>query len=230
MISHQKQFVFVHIPKCAGTSIESTLMPFTEGAIDSCKVLIRRNRNPLRGPPWLQHLTAEEYTRIGYITEKDWNSYYTFAIVRNPFARLVSEYNAKGKSRKMKLLRMKWNFRNFVLHSLPSWYEDNYLRGYDNYRHIIPQVRFVRSRNGTTMVNDIFKLEDMPGAFGKILEKLNLESVPIIHSNTSNYRDPDNGSRLLSEKLPYRDYYDSSTKAFVEKHYREDLDLFNYAF
>jgi hypothetical protein len=228
MISHKLNTVFVHIPKCAGTAVEHALLPYTEGASNPDEVLIRQNRNPLKGPPWLQHLTASEYISKGYIGNAKWKKSYTFAVVRNPFARLVSEYNAKGKTWKMKLLGLDWNFRNFVIKCLPSWFEDNYLRGNDNYRHILPQHRFVYDRSGSLLVNDVYKLEELSKRWPTICQKLDLPDISLPRQNISKFRSPDDGTVLLDKKPNLDEYYGDETVDLVIRHYRKDFEHFGY--
>lgn len=65
-ISDKYRCIFIHVPKCAGTSLKQVL------------------DLPGRGhPPW--NWFAENFPR-------KWNSYLKFAIVRNPWERFVSAY------------------------------------------------------------------------------------------------------------------------------------------
>lgn len=72
MIDYKNKFIFVHIPRTGGTSIESILFK------DS---LYKRS-----------HHTLKQYYR--QIEKKGMNplDFYSFSIVRNPFDKLVSEY------------------------------------------------------------------------------------------------------------------------------------------
>lgn len=71
MINHKYKCIFIHIPRCAGTSIEVAI-----------------NGKPNNGSNFsFKHLTAS-YAKILY---KDyWNDYFKFSIVRNPWSRMVS--------------------------------------------------------------------------------------------------------------------------------------------
>lgn len=69
MISHTHRLVFVHVPKCAGMSVESCLggLPTSQRAE--------------------QHFTGHEYRRL---YPEVWQRYHRFALVRHPVARCWS--------------------------------------------------------------------------------------------------------------------------------------------
>ena len=78
-ISHKHKFVFISKPRCATTSLRKALDPYSE--IMSCDHL-----------PYHHHTTAsllkEHFESKGW----DWNSYFKFVCVRNPWDMLVSAY------------------------------------------------------------------------------------------------------------------------------------------
>jgi hypothetical protein len=76
-INHKHKFIFIHIPKNAGTSIRNS---FNIKGYDK-KVVSKR----------YPHSTCSEIKQ--YCGEKVWNEYYKFAFIRNPFDRLVSFYH-----------------------------------------------------------------------------------------------------------------------------------------
>jgi chondroitin 4-sulfotransferase 11 len=75
MIDHKNKIIFIHIPKCAGTSIEIALT----------------GKDWWKSHPDEKHLTAQEARK--YYGEEIWNSYFKVAFIRNPFTRLISAYN-----------------------------------------------------------------------------------------------------------------------------------------
>ena len=76
MISHSKKFIFVHVPKCAGTSMERFLFKYA-GKSEGCK-WAKRTRN-WRNKKLFGNL--EKY-----------NDYYSFCFTRNPFDRFISAW------------------------------------------------------------------------------------------------------------------------------------------
>lgn len=223
---------FVHIPKCAGTSIERALITsHSDGELKGWGRLKSRNFFPWRGPPWLDHLTAEEVVSLGYMSKEEWDGMESFSVTRNPWARLVSEYNWRGISWRYKRKHEgAWSFREFVMEYFPTKIDDNYLKGYDNYRHVIPQSRFTHSPEGKQLVGRVFDLgrlsSELPSWLAqKGLKNFSLSSV----YNPSKARNPKTGE-FVAGKVPLDAYFCSETDAFVRDYYRRDIELFGYEY
>lgn len=110
MISHHHKSVFVHIPKCGGQSIETAFLH--DIGLDwrrRAPLLLRFNDNPDLGPPRLAHLLARDYVTMGYLPKDMFDSYFKFAVVRNPYRRIVSTYQ---------YLDTKRPFREFLAQNL----------------------------------------------------------------------------------------------------------------
>ena len=70
MISHQHETILIHIPKCAGTSIERVFLDDLNVTWQNRgPLLLRKNENHEVGPPRLAHLTCNEYTKFHYISK-----------------------------------------------------------------------------------------------------------------------------------------------------------------
>lgn len=93
IINHSHKFIFVHVPKAAGTTVTSTLSTLTRycdqeiGGTPLGEAIqpFFNRRFGLR-----KHATAREIIKV--IGAETWESYFTFSFVRNPFERLVSTY------------------------------------------------------------------------------------------------------------------------------------------
>src|SRR6201984_2669306 len=93
MISFQKRFLFVHIPKTAGNSIQSVLRDYSEDQL----VALRREQDGierfgLRNPNYniKKHSTLAEYRDA--LGNEQFRGLYKFTCVRNPWDRMVSYY------------------------------------------------------------------------------------------------------------------------------------------
>lgn len=77
MVSISKKFKFIYIaaPKTASTSITNCLKRYTDE------------------PDFFHHATTLETKTFLKEKNLDWNDFYSFSTVRNPWARLVSAYN-----------------------------------------------------------------------------------------------------------------------------------------
>lgn len=71
MISHKYKCIFVHIPRCAGTSLEKWLIGKDWWSVE----------------PQTKHLLASQARRL---YEKHWDEYFKFALVRAPVDRTIS--------------------------------------------------------------------------------------------------------------------------------------------
>ena len=78
MISHEHRFIYVHVPRTGGTSMESVLRPYASPSVAESGSWPERNRT------WRN--------RFLFNSLKSHPGYYSFLFVRNPWDRLVSNW------------------------------------------------------------------------------------------------------------------------------------------
>ena len=208
MICRDHQCIFVHIPKAAGQSIEQFFLRLVRLSWQTrASLLLRFNPDPKLGPRRLAHLTASEYISCGHISEPEFNSFFKFSFVRNPWDRLVSEYEFRRR-------RLECDFKAFLFECFPAPGPS------DAYRHVLPQYRFLFDENGRQLVDFIGRFEKLRADFQVVLRKLGISegAGDLPHRN-----------RAHSRKT-YQEYYDAEARKFVELLYARDIELFNYRF
>lgn len=218
--------MFVHIPKVAGRSVESFFLDLHGLAWkQKAALLLERNTDPGRGPERLAHLTAEEYMRCGHLSGEEFRSLFKFAFVRNPWARLVSEYRYRHYDRRR-------SFREFVTTGLPT--RDAYS---DFYRHIMPQYEFLHDADGELLVDYVGRFETLQNDFDTVCSRLGITESTLPHVNSSGVRPGILGRvknwiprRTGSPGMPFRSYYDEELVEIVGEIYAKDISTFGYRF
>ncbi len=205
---YSKQFntIFVWIPKTAGTSVVRTLAQQGLFARDGQATLWgpieKQDREQWEASFW-QHISAKSI--VGQLGEACWDNCFSFAIVRNPFDRLVSFYEY---SRMTRLDPRKAQYGLPVPASLEQWIEETTLR---------TQLHYITNDDGNVAVDFIGRYETLNQDFRTICEKIGIRQVILPKLNQSN-------------RKQYRGYYTAETKKFVEQTFGEELELFKYSF
>lgn len=233
MISHQDKCIFVHIPKAAGQSVEDVFvkrMGLTWTQREA--LLLKPNRNPKFGPPRLAHLFADEYIKYGHIEQNIFDNYFKFSFVRNPWARLVSEFNYRKSHGD---LAYQGSFSDFVLTQFPTAEADDFVLAKDYYRHVIPQTQFLYNAQGECKVDFIGKFENLQQDFNFVCDNLKLGRIQLEHKNKTQVQGFKSRLKNIlrinkNQTKHYTQYYDEATFEFVSQYYKNDIDNFKYTF
>ena len=136
--SKDKTLLFIHIPKNGGTSIEAWLSQY-------CGISLYANERVESFKVSPQHLQLKDISIL--LGENAWD--YAFSIVRDPYARVESEYFFNIPAFNKHLIKKegfsRWVINNINICSADPFYLDNHLR---------PQTDFLGS--GV----EIFRYED----------------------------------------------------------------------
>ncbi|WP_425044138.1 sulfotransferase family 2 domain-containing protein [Primorskyibacter sp. S87] len=202
MISHKFKTVFVHIPKTGGQSVETSFVQ-AHGLTWETRneLLLRVNKDPALGPERLAHLYAQEYYEKGHISRQLYSAYFSFAIVRHPYDRLLSEYNWRFR-------RGGPEFGSF----LDSVTDDDFI---DRNRHMRPQTAYVTNPEGEIIVDEIVRFEEIGKRIPEILAARIGVPTGLPHVNWSK-----SASRL--KHIP------KSHLKRVHEMYEDDFELFGF--
>lgn len=189
MISHSHKFIFIHINRTGGTSVEHALSAF--GGVNK----------------W------EDFNRhdgAGKISEKpEWNDYFKFSIVRNPWDKEFSDYKWHKKLKHKKVSEYS-TFKDYL--RLPEQ-----TKGKGLFRWHSNQYDWLISKNGKLEIDFVARFENLQEDFYKICQNINIDPISLPHKNKT-------------KKLDYRQFYTDETYSWVKANYKKDIDYFNYKF
>lgn len=158
MIDHTNKVIFIHIPRCAGTTIERMFLGSDFWDIN----------------PVMKHATASVYRKF---YARYWDDYYKFAIVRNPYDRYRSmwkhsaEYKLKlNNSGEIILSDYIEYFERRVVLEHQSNLEQNGLR----VEYIDGQEYRINCVYGNYLnehLDDIFYFEDLSDCFSALADR-----------------------------------------------------------
>jgi chondroitin 4-sulfotransferase 11 len=161
MISDKHRFIFVHINRTGGTSIEKV---FDHDA---------DKRNVHR-----KHAPAAFYKRT---FPERFGDYFKFAFVRNPWDWLVSRYHWSRDRQHLfdySFHEMLWRLKNRVrLAESEPWLEE---------RALLPQLDRL-AIDGAVAVDFVGRFEDLQGDFDKVCARLRIEARTLQHVFATNH-------------------------------------------
>jgi hypothetical protein len=210
LISYNTHFLFIHIDKAAGTSIQRALQPFAGQQTDSR--LLRRlvwlgkiNRvgGLHRALEFPEHVTARVVKNC--LPAEAYSRLLKFAFVRNPWDRLVSRYSY--------LLRNENHPRHKFVKAMSGF--EQYLH-WEISRGKMFQHDYVCDRHGKLIVDFIGYFERLHKDFANVCARLQIRAG-LPQANASPHRD-------------YRTYYTPATRKLVERNFQRDIELFGYDF
>lgn len=182
-ISYDFKTIFVHIPKNAGTSVEKYLgmggieqiyshKSVSESGLDYSTVGLNTDQIFKLENICPQHLSASQLKRL--IAPDVFSSFYKFAVIGNPYDRMVSEYfyvqnNDHARYKPYKRL----SFEQFLIRSFSASHSDQ-LHIFDG--HLLLQKTFILDSSDNVLVDELFSMEDIPKLETKLREltKLNM--------------------------------------------------------
>ena len=212
MISHKLKIIFIHIPKCAGSSIKDFYFdkPSYDWKTPDYECLY--GWCPER-KIHLQHATPKQLIETELITLEDWNHYYKFAFVRNPWDRAYSDYLWIKKDRNVRgsfksYIQKKGSFKDVLNNNNTMNYRGD---------HLIAQSEFANDERYP--LDFIGKFENLKSDIKHINDQLGINSEFSKHSKRN--------TKKLSH---YSKFYTNSNVELVQSLYSEDIKQFNYKF
>jgi hypothetical protein len=184
IVSDKKKYVYFRIPKVATVSIG---------------MILKENTN-------ISHESFDSYWNT------NWNTYFKFSIVRNPWDRLLSCFLDKTKKSIGTIWEMEFYkpLSNFSFDQFIEMLTPKYI-SYDG--HLKQQVELIDTNN----IDYLGRFENINYDLKNILDTLNISVQNIPKENTT-------------EHTHYHDYYNTKTRNLVYNLYKEDIEAFKYEY
>ncbi len=244
ILSPNYSFIFVHLYKCAGTSVEHALSQHLQyndlllGSTDNGQ------RAEFAWKPWIRlqkHSRAIDIRR--FVGPEIWSSYRTFATVRNPYSFAVSQYQfcidmiraakraAGGSTDRAKSGAAEqydesvwpWNYAG-VRACMARQAEDTsfsqFLRAEEvlSWEGLAPMSDSLCDEHMDVIVDEIIRVEELNARWAGLCEWLGLPETALATRNESSAR-----SRRLASY-----YSDPSDVAVVRDRFAIDFEHFGY--
>jgi hypothetical protein len=207
LISDSHQFIFLRMRKVASTSMKLTLLPL-------CLPRPTGKLAHLKSRAWLEW----DYHKYVFRAHDDikaaqkrmpadkFHDYFKFAFVRNPWNRLVSEYEfllerpTHGRHSRVKKLD---SFSQFIQMQIPR--NDAY------------QINMLCDRKGQLLMDFVGKLENLQDDWKTVCERIGLPYKALPRKNVTQHRH-------------FQDYYDEESRQLVANHWAREIEMFGYTF
>lgn len=188
MISHTHKFIFTHIPKTAGTSLSRLLMKFGGKKITKA------------------HWRTRDIIRTCNINNPE--DYFKFAIVRNPWSRMLSYYDMLVLQKQINI-----SFEDFVTQMQSKTLDKKF--------SLVEQHTWITNEHNEICVDYIGKFEQLQESVDIILSKIGVKNESLQHVNKG----------LASKNTKhYTEYYNNDTKHIVGDMFSGDISRFEYVF
>ncbi|MGQ8365231.1 sulfotransferase family 2 domain-containing protein [Glaciecola sp. 1036] len=224
MISHEHKCIFIHIPKCAGSSFEKLLGHFDEysGRERQDHRSVRMIQQPVNYIDVIRSTEnvkdyirrIREYTRTQKnpknrltVNSSQYKEYFKFTLIRNPWDRLFSWYK--------NVQRDQAHQKNYNIPSDISFLD--FVKRFAGTGYLRPQTYWLEQFDGTINLDYVGKFEELDSVFSTVVSKLNLPGAPELPHEV-------HGSEKKTQKPYCQEVVD-----FIANYYQEEISLFDYS-
>ncbi len=231
IINHSHRFIFIHVPKTAGTSITGMLSKLT-----------RYNDLELGGtklgeaiaPFYRERFGLAKHSTVAEVREvvgaNVWDSYFSFTFVRNPYLRSLSTFfylrnqiargaewigGSRKKSALIQAIAGAADFNEFVL---AGWLDREGEALGSLFR---PQLRWLEGRDqpGQIAISYVGKLENLESDFSGCLQKIGVDELL-----RDDAKIPQKNASLASKV-----HITPDAARLIRERYAEDFRAFEYS-
>jgi hypothetical protein len=202
MIINDHKLIFIHIPKCGGSSMVKILEKY---------YVERFNRK-------IGHSTYLDYkNRIG----DEISNYKSFTVVRNPWDWHVSQFfylkSISPKKHGHYIEHSLFNKKGFNFNDYIYWLIDENKEKSPQEFILKNQYEWCINEKGYFMIDHTLKMENYKEDYHNFCKIYNIKENKIPHINKSNHNS-------------YKKYYTTETKKIIENKHKLDIEFFKYKF
>lgn len=209
LISKRNRFIFFHVPKVAGSSITKAFRRFSDYPIERVyNYMIDYIGKTPKLNLYNMHITPAELRT--HMKKDNFQNYFKFAFVRNPFDWHVSQYMYHKQKTNAFFHDV---FKNMGFHEYVDWAikEENIVKANAS------QKVFLSDENGNILVDFVGKFENLESDFNYITKKLGIGAeLPKV-----------NPSKRVDD---YKTYYNEELIEKISTAFKDDIEYFDYAF
>lgn len=204
IVSHRHRFIFLAVPRTASHAIRAALGPLL-GAEDWQQEQLRLGT--------LSPLPALAKIRHGHVTARqacealpnEWQCYFKFAVVREPFARFVSICGMLHRRNPGYVGRERMFMKRALL-----------TRAIRARALVRPQTEFLVDADGQLALDRVIRYECLETSFAAICDELGIVAPALARHNAA------------ASHPPLESLYDAELEAMVAHFYRRDFGRFDY--
>jgi hypothetical protein len=216
-VYHKHKLIHIHIPKTAGTAIETYFNEIGDMKWSPESWVGQANKHGR----WyeFQHLSLQE---LRILANDAFDGYMSFAVVRNPYTRMISDYLWRRWIQHQypnSATRFFDSFETF-LNAIPKNINTNlwsHVLGADKKKanfviHIRPQYQYVSDSDGNCLVDEILKFERLHLDMAQLLKRYGLST-----------------NRIKSPQIKdLKEYYNRARLDLVNEIYAKDFAYYSY--
>ncbi|MGD9265212.1 MAG: sulfotransferase family 2 domain-containing protein [Lysobacterales bacterium] len=207
LISDSHKFIFLRMRKVASRSMRAILQPLCiPRPAGRLQHVLSRARLVWDYHDYVFRAHDSILAAKRRMPAENFNNYFKFAFVRNPWERLVSEYEfilrnpRHGRYQRVKQLG---GFADFIRMQVPR--KDAY------------QLNMLCDQRGNMLMDFVGKLETLDEDWRTVCSHIGIAHQTLPREN-------------VSDRKPYQDYYDDASIKLVARHWAREIELFSYTY
>ena len=220
--SEKGKFIFVHVQKNAGMSFEAIL-----------------KKNFSDSDHW-HGRHGHALTGIREVGREEWDEYYSFAFVRNPWDRMVSWYSMIQKNLEKlpaaqraskepfinspffnQVVLQSHDFESFLHNCTEVVFDRGCLKSF-----AFNQMDYLTDERGDIAVSFVGRFENLIDDSSVVFDQLGIKAGPL-----GRFFQVDSlPKRNTSQHMHYSHYYNRETRDLIEKRFEKDIEAFGYHF